>query len=161
VAARRAGLEDGRGLGLSQQSDYNRDWEHGFFRQTVMQRSNVTISFDDTFYLRPRTFTVRDGTTGAPVDPFAVANYSVVSTQSQANKTHDQQRTAYGSIRRDFHTKVPFTLKAGFDLRESSAKSAAATRSTTSSAPTAAPARRRWGTTTAACRFSTRSIPSG
>ncbi len=107
------------GLGLSQQSDYNRDWDQGYFRMTVMQRSNVTISFDDIFYLRPRSFTVRDGTTGAPVDPFAIANYSVVSTQSQANKTHDQQRTAYGSARRDFLTAIPFTLKAGFDLRES------------------------------------------
>jgi iron complex outermembrane receptor protein len=107
------------GLGLSQQSDYNRDWEHGFFRQTVLQRTNVTISFDDIFYLRPRSFTVRDGTTGAVVDPFAIGNYSVVSTNSQANKTHDQQRTAYGSVRRDFYTKIPFTLKAGFDVRES------------------------------------------
>lgn len=107
------------GLGLSQQSDYNRDWDQGFFRNVIMQRRNVTIAFDDIFYLRPRTITVRDGATGAPIDPYALSNYSIVSANSQANKTHDQQRTAYGSLRRDFYTRVPFTLKAGFDVRES------------------------------------------
>jgi hypothetical protein len=84
------------GLGLSQQSDYNRDIDQGFFRIVNMQRTNVTISFDDIFYLRPRTITVRDGTTGAPVDPFALSTYSLVSGNTQANKTYDRQRTAYG-----------------------------------------------------------------
>ncbi|MDO8630854.1 MAG: hypothetical protein Q7R41_10205, partial [Phycisphaerales bacterium] len=107
------------GLGLSQQSDYNRDWDQGFFRNVTMQRTGVTIAFDDIFYLRPRTITVRDGATGAPIDPYALANYAIVSANSQANKTHDRQRTAYGSLRRDFYTRVPFTLKAGFDIRES------------------------------------------
>ena len=107
------------GLGMSQQSDYNRDWDQGFFRNTILRRTNVTIDFDDLFYLRPQTITVRDGTTGAPIDPYAISNYSIVSSNSQANRTYDLQRTAYGSIRRNFYTRVPFTLKAGFDLRES------------------------------------------
>jgi hypothetical protein len=106
------------GIGLSQQSDYNRDVDQGFFRIVNMQRTNVTIAFDDIFYLRPRTITVRDGTTGAPIDPFALSTYSLVSGNTQANKTYDQQRTAYGSLRRDFFTRIPFTLKSGFDFRE-------------------------------------------
>jgi iron complex outermembrane recepter protein len=112
-------LKGDLGLGLSQQSDYNRDIDQGYFRNVVMQRTNVTIAFDDMFYLRPRRITVTDGTTGAPVDPFSLSSYSIVSAASQANATHDQQRTAYGSLRRDFYTNVPFTVKVGFDLRES------------------------------------------
>jgi iron complex outermembrane recepter protein len=106
------------GLGLSQQSDYNRDTDQGYFRIVNMQRTGVTISFDDIFYLRPRTITVTDAA-GAPVDPFAVSSYSTVSGNRQGNVTYDLQRTAYGSLRRDFYTRVPFTLKTGFDLRES------------------------------------------
>ncbi len=106
------------GLGLSQQSDYNRDLDQGFFRIVNMQRTNVTINFDDIFYLRPRTITVRDGTTGALIDPFALSTYSVVSANTQANKTYDRQRTAFSSVRRDFLAPVPFTLKAGVDFRE-------------------------------------------
>ena len=107
------------GLGMSQQSDFNRDTDQGYFRNVTMQRTNVTVSFDDIFYLRPRTITVRDGTTGASVDPYALSSYAITTAVSQANRTYDLQRSAYGSVRRDFFARVPFTLKAGFDLRES------------------------------------------
>ncbi len=106
------------GLGLSQQSDYNRDTDQGYFRVMSMQRSNVTIAFDDFFYLRPRSIRVTDTATGAILDPFALSTYATVSATRQADKTYDRQHTAYGSVRRDFYTGVPFTLKAGFDLRE-------------------------------------------
>lgn len=105
------------GIGFSQQTDYNRDSAKGFFRTVTMRRTNVTVAFDDISYLRPQTITVRDGKTGAPVDPFALSTYSIVSATTQAGKTYDLQQTAYGSVRRDFFTRVPFTLKAGFDLR--------------------------------------------
>ena len=107
------------GLGLSQQSDYNRDIDQGFFRIVAMQRTNLNIAFDDIFYLRPRRITVTDATTGAVIDPFALSTYSMQTANTQANKTYDLQRTAYGSLRRDFYTRVPFTLKTGFDLHES------------------------------------------
>jgi TonB-dependent receptor len=107
------------GLGLSQQSDYNRDAEHGFFRAVVVRRTNVTVAFDDIWYLRPTTITVRDGTTGAPLDPYLLSNYALISATSQRDATHDWQRTAYGSLRRDLPTRLPFSLKAGFNLRES------------------------------------------
>ncbi len=106
------------GLGMSQQSDYNRDMDQGYFRVVQMQRTGVTIAFDDIFYLRPRAITVTDGASGAPIDPFALSTYSLVSGNRQGNATYDRQRTAYGSLRRDFYTRIPFTLKTGFDLRE-------------------------------------------
>ena len=106
------------GVGMSQQVDTNRDMEQGYFRIVNMQRSNVTIAFDDIFYLRPGRITVTDGTTGAPIDPYALSTYSMISGTRQATRNYDNIRTAYGNLRRDFYTNVPFSLKAGFDFRE-------------------------------------------
>ncbi|MDO8540536.1 MAG: TonB-dependent receptor [Opitutaceae bacterium] len=106
------------GLGMSQQSDYNRDAEQGFFRNVTLRRTGVTVDFDDIFYLRPREIAVTDSS-GAPVDPYQIASYSVISASSDRDVTRDLQRTAYGSLRRNFYTRVPFTLKTGFDLRQS------------------------------------------
>ncbi|MSU48198.1 MAG: hypothetical protein EXS37_03755 [Opitutus sp.] len=106
------------GLGYSLQDDGNPDTEQGYFRNVTMQRSNVTIAFKDNFYLRPGEITVRDGTTGAPVDPFSLATYSMVSVATQVDTNIDRQKTAYGSLRRDFFARVPFTLKSGFDVRQ-------------------------------------------
>jgi iron complex outermembrane recepter protein len=107
------------GLGHSQQSDYNRDMDQGYFRVVTSQRAGVTMAFDDIFYLRPRRITVTDTATGAVLDPYNLGTYSIVSATRQADRTYDRQRSAYGNVRRDFFTAVPFTLKAGFDLRES------------------------------------------
>ena len=106
------------GLGLSQQSDYNRDAEQGFFRNFTVRRTGVTVDFADAFYLRPRVISVRDAA-GAPLDPHLLSNYAVISATTQRDKTYDLQRNAYGSLRRDFFTAIPFTLKTGFDLRQS------------------------------------------
>ena len=107
------------GLGVSQQSDFNRDMDQGYFRVVSSQRTGVTIAFDDIFYLRPRQITVTDGVTGAPIDPYNLGTYAVTSGTRQADRTYDLQRTAYGNLRRDFFTAIPFTLRTGFDLRQS------------------------------------------
>ncbi|MEY2882073.1 MAG: hypothetical protein RLZZ15_4453, partial [Verrucomicrobiota bacterium] len=107
------------GLGHSQQSDFNRDMDQGFFRVVTAQRTGVTIAFDDIFYLRPQKINVTDGATGAVIDPFNLGTYSITQATRQADRTFDLQRTAYGNLRRDFHTAIPFTLKGGFDLRQS------------------------------------------
>ncbi len=107
------------GFGFSQQSDFNRDTEQGFFRVVTVRRTNLTVSFDDNFYLRPRTVTVREGGTGALLDPALLSNYALVAATAQDDATYDLQRTAYGSLKRDFHSKIPLTLKVGFDMRES------------------------------------------
>ena len=106
------------GLGYSLQDDGNPDTEQGYFRNVTMQRSNVTIAFKDMFYLRPREITVRDGPTGALVDPYVLSSYSLVSATTQVDTNIDRQKTAYGSLRRDFFTLIPFTLKTGFDVRQ-------------------------------------------
>jgi iron complex outermembrane receptor protein len=106
------------GLGYSLQDDGNPDTEQGYFRNVTVQRSSTTIAFNDIFYLRPGQITVRDGPTGAALDPYALSTYALVSANTQVDTNIDRQKTAYGSLRRDFHTRVPFVLKAGFDLRE-------------------------------------------
>ena len=106
------------GLGYSLQDDGNPDTEQGYFRNVTMRRTNATIAFNDMFYLRPREITVRDGTTGAAIDPFSLSTYSIVSATSQVDTNIDRQKTAYGSLRRNFYTRIPFTLKGGFDVRE-------------------------------------------
>ena len=106
------------GLGYSLQDDGNPDTEQGYFRNVTMQRSNVTIALKDIFYLRPNEITVRDGPTGAVVDPYVLSTYSLVSATTQVDTNIDRQKTAYGSLRRDFFTPIPFTLKTGFDVRQ-------------------------------------------
>ncbi|MDP3071900.1 MAG: carboxypeptidase regulatory-like domain-containing protein [Opitutaceae bacterium] len=106
------------GFGYSLQDDGNPDTQQGYFRNATMQRSNVTIALKDIFYLRPNEITVRDGPTGAAVDPFALSTYSLVSTTSQVDTNIDRQKSAYGSLRRDFYARIPFTLKTGFDFRQ-------------------------------------------
>ncbi len=106
------------GLGYSLQDDGNPDTEQGYFRVVTMQRTNTTIAFKDNFYLRPGEITVRDGPTAAVLDPFALSTYSIVSATSQVDTNIDRQKTAYGSLRRNFYTRIPFTLKTGFDVRQ-------------------------------------------
>lgn len=107
------------GFGHSQQSDFNRDTDQGYFRNVTAQRTGVTIAFDDIFYLRPRQITVTDGATGAPIDPFNLGTYALTAATRQADRTYDLQRTAYGSLRRDFFSPIPFSLRGGFDVRQS------------------------------------------
>jgi TonB-dependent receptor len=56
--------------------------------------------------------------TGVDVNPYLIANYALTSAASQQNATHDTQKTAYGSVSRKLATKIPVTLKAGFNLQE-------------------------------------------
>ncbi len=106
------------GLGYSLQDDGNPDTEQGYFRNVTLQRSNVTIALKDIFYLRPKTIVVQEGSTSAAVDPYALSTYSMVSAATQVDTNIDRQKTAYGSLRRDFFTAIPITLKTGFDVRQ-------------------------------------------
>ncbi len=106
------------GLGYSQQRDSNHDMDQGYFRNVLMRRTGVNLAFDDVFYLRPGSITATDAA-GAAIDPYSLSTYSIVSANSQPSRNVSRQRTAYGNLRRDFLTTIPFTLKGGFDLRES------------------------------------------
>ncbi len=105
------------GVGYSRARYNGGDLGRGYFANTAAQRSGVTVSFDDIFYLRPNRITVTDAS-GAPLDPYRLANYAVTGAGSGQPEQNDQQRTFYADLRRDFHWRVPVTLKAGLDRRQ-------------------------------------------
>jgi TonB-dependent receptor len=107
------------GVAYSQAINHNRGASYDAFRNSMAQRGNVTIAFNNIGPLRPETITVTDGTTGAPVDPYQLSNYTMQSVNDTENDSDDIQKNAYGSVRRDFYGRLPFTLKAGFDVRQS------------------------------------------
>ncbi len=105
------------GLGFSRATNKDRDIDLGFFNNMTAVRNNVTIAFDDIFYLRPGSFTVKDGTTGAALDPLRLDNKSITNTNSNPRNSSDRRKTAFLNAGRDFVWGVPFTLKAGLDVR--------------------------------------------
>ena len=107
------------GLGYSRASHTLRNMDRGLFNNVTTQRTGVTVAFDDIFYLRPRVITVTDGANGAPVDPYRLDNYVLVSTTGSEQHNSDTQHTAYANIRRDFAWRIPVALKAGLDRRQS------------------------------------------
>lgn len=107
------------GAGLSHATSHVRDVSKGFFDFTPINRRNVRISFKDIFYLRPREITVTDATSGAPVDPYAIGEYSIGSGNQQETDGADTKRTAFANLGRDFYGRVPASLKAGLDFRQS------------------------------------------
>jgi iron complex outermembrane receptor protein len=104
------------GVGLSRAQYTGADIDRGLFSGTTAQRTNVSISFDDMFYLRPGRITVTDGTTRAPIDAFRLSSYNLTSTSSGVVASNDRQRTAYANAQRAFGGLV---LKTGLDVRES------------------------------------------
>ena len=100
----------------SSRIDYN-DIDKGFFNGMTIQRNNVKIDFDDIFYLRPGKITVTD-VNGQIVDPTKLDSYSLVSANSNRQRTYDTTRQAYYNVRRDFMVReTPVTIKVGTDIR--------------------------------------------
>ncbi|MDP3069430.1 MAG: carboxypeptidase regulatory-like domain-containing protein [Opitutaceae bacterium] len=106
------------GVGYSRAHYTGGDINRGYFTNASARRTGVTVTFDDIFYLRPNRISVTHGTTGAPLDPYSLDNYAVTSGGSGQPDNNDQQRTAFANVRRDFHWRMPFTLKAGLDRRQ-------------------------------------------
>jgi len=108
------------GLGYARERLHFRSTDKGFFNQVVSTRQNVTVAYDDIFYLRPGTITVTDGTTGAPVDPYTLDNFTLSSANATFRRTEDVKRSAYANLRRNFEPAgIPLTLKGGLDVRQS------------------------------------------
>ena len=105
------------GAALSRSRNRTRNVEGGLFATTTSRRTGLTVSFEDVGYYRPRTVTVTDGATGAPVDPFSLDNYVVTAANGNMRGTDDTRRSAYANVRRDFAGRVPLSLKAGLDFR--------------------------------------------
>ncbi len=107
------------GLGYSRASNSDRDIDLGFFNNSTATRGNVTIAFDDNYYLRPGRFTVVDNATGAVIDPLRLDNKAITTATSNPRDSVDRRRTAYLNAARDFNWSVPVTIKAGLDARQS------------------------------------------
>jgi TonB-dependent receptor len=94
------------------------DIDKGFFNGMTIQRNYVQILFDDIFYLRPGSITVKDPK-GNIVSPSNIDNYSIVSANSVRQITYDTTRQAYYNIRRDFYVReIPITVKFGADVKD-------------------------------------------
>src|SRR6185436_4047753 len=106
------------GLGHSQSRRWRKDATTGNFFNSVARRQNVTVSYDDIFYLRPNQITVTDGTTGARIDPFKIDNYTLNTAAMNGFLTTDIHRTAYAGLRRPFEGPLPVTVKVGLDVRQ-------------------------------------------
>lgn len=106
------------GLGHSHARSILRGFDRGFFNTVSAQRTGVTVSFADIFYLRPNRITVTDAT-GAAVDPHRIDTYAITSTVGNYVKNSDQQRTAYANAQRSLGGALPLTLKGGLDVRQS------------------------------------------
>jgi iron complex outermembrane receptor protein len=105
------------GISYSTSRIHYLDIDKGFFNSVIARRTNVTIRYDDIFYLRPGNITVTDPN-GAVVDPNQLNSYSIVSANSVRQITYDTKRQAYANLRRDLyiHDK-PVSLKIGADVR--------------------------------------------
>lgn len=94
------------------------DIDLGSFNGMTARRDNVSIQFDDIFYLRPGKITVRDHT-GKDVDPSDLDSYSLISANSNRQKTYDTVKQVFTNVRRDFDVRgMPVTLKVGADVRD-------------------------------------------
>jgi iron complex outermembrane receptor protein len=107
------------GGGMSRAQDQNFGPDKGFFRSTVARRTNVTVSFDGNHIDRPGVVSVRDGTSGAVVDPHVLTSYVLASGSNAQTNSIDLQRSVYSNLRRDFPGRWPVTLKGGIDVSQS------------------------------------------
>ena len=108
------------GLSVSHAYNLTADTSNGLFQATTVQRTGVTVNFDDSRYLRPGSVTVADGTTGTPLDPFGnLGAYALSSATAGQPRSTDLQRSANLNVKRTFGTNFPLTLKAGFNVSES------------------------------------------
>jgi iron complex outermembrane recepter protein len=108
------------GIGHSQSSNRYVSIDKGFFNNVTARRTGVTISFQDIFYLRPSQISVRDGATGAVVDPYSLSSYVLTSATDNSSEAADLKRSAYGNIRRNFSERgIPVSLKAGAEMQQS------------------------------------------
>jgi TonB-dependent receptor len=107
------------GVGTSHAQNRFRNIDKDRFASTLARRTDVTVSFDDIFYLRPNTISVTDGATGAPVDPYDIHSYALSTAGGSPQTSRNIQNTAFANLRRDLDWRFPLALKAGVDVRQS------------------------------------------
>jgi iron complex outermembrane receptor protein len=108
------------GIGYSRSTNVLKDSERGYFGNVTARRTNVAISFDDINATGPGQVTVKDGTTGAVVDPYKLSSYVLNAVANpQPRDSVDVKKTAYLNLARKFEVfGVPVKLKGGLDVRQ-------------------------------------------
>ncbi len=108
------------GAAHSQEELTFRSIDKGYLNNVSSLRTNVTVNFDDNFYLRPGRISVFDGTTGAPVDPYNLNTFQLNTGNGTSSRTQDVKRSVYANLARGFDLRgTPFVLKGGLDVRHS------------------------------------------
>ena len=97
-------------LGRLENAWHNRDIARGILRNSTATRTNVTLQYDDNFYLRPGRITVTDGVTGRPVDPYDINTYALSTAGASPQTSRNVQQTAFANVRRSFGGALPLTL---------------------------------------------------
>ena len=107
------------GAAHSQEELAFRALDKGYLNNVTSIRQNVTVNFDDIFYLRPGRISVFDAS-GAPVDPYNLNSYVLSTGNGGGSRTEDVKRTLYANLARSFDLGgAPLTLKGGVDFRQS------------------------------------------
>ncbi len=108
------------GAALSHEELTFRSIDKGYMNNVSSIRTNVTINFDDIFYLRPGRVSVFDGATGAPVDYTQLSTFQLNTGNGTSSRTQDVKRSAYANLTRGFALAgTPLVLKGGVDVRQS------------------------------------------
>ena len=113
------------GAGDSRARSVSSNYSRGYFGGLTVQRTGVTVAFEDIGFEQPGRIIVADGVTGAGVDPQQLSSYSIVSGSGNAihgrgydDLTRDGKRSAYAFASREFSLLAPLVIKAGIDLRQ-------------------------------------------
>ncbi len=106
----------GRGYG----KNAIRDMDKGSFLAVAARRTGVTVGFSDYDFHRPGRITVVDNASGAQLDPYRLDNYALNTATSTPQRASDVNFTATANLRRDFHGRLPLTLRTGLDFRQTS-----------------------------------------
>jgi iron complex outermembrane receptor protein len=107
------------GAGFSSSIRWTTDLQNSHFGTSQARRQNVTVSFADVGYLGPRSISVTDGTTGAPVDPYSLSSYSLNTAGANNGRRAALQTRYFANLRRDLPTTLPITTKLGGEVSES------------------------------------------
>ncbi len=106
------------GVARAEGTNAIRSTDKGMLLTAAARRTGVTVGFDQISDTRPGVITIVDNTTRQPVDPYRLDSYSLATVTENPQRGFDDNLSAFANARRDFHGRVPFTLRTGLDFRQ-------------------------------------------
>ena len=101
------------------------------FGAVNLQRSGVTVGFDQPGFARPARITVTDAA-GPAIDPFDARSYTLGTSVLSKTETYDKRSKIYANLKRDLLLgRVPLQIKGGFDVSRQSRDDKALTKTYT------------------------------